>query len=66
MADAEVVDDPSVGSLHRPPGLALKRQGHGLGALVLVELSLITKEAMESFLLGIELLSSSMTCAVPA
>jgi hypothetical protein len=66
MADAEVVDDASVGSLHRPPRLALKGQGHGLGTLVLVEPALITKEAMESRLLRMELLSSSMTCDVPS
>jgi hypothetical protein len=66
MAGDEVIDDAYAGSLCHPPNLALKRQGQGLGSLVLVEPALITKEAMESFLLGIELLSSSMTCAVPA
>jgi hypothetical protein len=61
MADVEVVDDTSSGSLCRPPGLALKWQGQSLGPLVLVEPALITKGAKESCLLGTEILSSAMT-----
>jgi hypothetical protein len=55
MADAEVINDASAGSLCCPPSLALKRQGEGLGLLVLVEPALITKGAKESCLLGMKL-----------
>jgi hypothetical protein len=55
MADADVIHDASAGSLCRPPSFALKRQGQGLGLMVLVEPALITKEALESCPLGTEL-----------
>jgi hypothetical protein len=66
MADGEVGYESSPGSLCRLPSLAPKWQGQGLDALALIEPALITKEAMESRLLGTELLSSAMMCAVPA
>jgi hypothetical protein len=55
MADAEVINDASTGSLCRPPSVTLKWQGQGLGLMVLVEPALITKGARESCLLEMEL-----------
>jgi hypothetical protein len=63
MAGAEDFDDASGGGLCCSSGLAPKWQGHGLVALALVGLALITEEVMEPHLLGMELWSSSMTHA---
>jgi hypothetical protein len=55
MAEAEVDNDASTGSLCRPPILAPKWQGQSLGLMVLVDPALIIKGEKESCLLRMEL-----------